>query len=88
MTDGFSGAIGTPECVSGKDGVRAMEMTKWFDTNYHYMVPEFREGQRFTFVTSRAIDDFQEGLASLQKLTSFSSVRNSWAARLFDSIDL
>jgi 5-methyltetrahydropteroyltriglutamate--homocysteine methyltransferase len=24
----------------GKDGVPALEMTKWFDTNYHYLVPE------------------------------------------------
>src|SRR5215469_6466967 len=30
-----------------KDGydVTAMEMTKWFDTNYHYLVPEFTAGQ-------------------------------------------
>ena len=29
-----------------QDGVdvTAMEMTKWFDTNYHYLVPEFEEG--------------------------------------------
>jgi 5-methyltetrahydropteroyltriglutamate--homocysteine methyltransferase len=25
----------------GGDGVAALEMTKWFDTNYHYLVPEF-----------------------------------------------
>ncbi len=25
----------------------AMEMTKWFDTNYHYIVPEFSEDQEF-----------------------------------------
>jgi 5-methyltetrahydropteroyltriglutamate--homocysteine methyltransferase len=24
----------------GKDGMPALEMTKWFDTNYHYLVPE------------------------------------------------
>ena len=24
----------------GKDGIPALEMTKWFDTNYHYLVPE------------------------------------------------
>ena len=24
----------------GRDDVTAMEMTKWFDTNYHYLVPE------------------------------------------------
>lgn len=27
--------------------VVAMEMTKWFDTNYHYIVPEFYHGMRF-----------------------------------------
>ena len=31
----------------GAQGVPAMEMTKWFDTNYHYIVPEFAPGQRF-----------------------------------------
>ncbi len=32
-----------------RDGldVTAMEMTKWFDTNYHYIVPEFEEGMTF-----------------------------------------
>ena len=25
----------------GKIDIKAMEMTKWFDTNYHYIVPEF-----------------------------------------------
>jgi 5-methyltetrahydropteroyltriglutamate--homocysteine methyltransferase len=24
----------------GKEGIPALEMTKWFDTNYHYLVPE------------------------------------------------
>lgn len=28
-------------------GVAAMEMTKWFDTNYHYIVPEWETGQTF-----------------------------------------
>src|SRR5262249_54858244 len=27
--------------------VAAMEMTKWFDTNYHYIVPEFEKGMKF-----------------------------------------
>src|ERR1700745_1032681 len=32
-----------------KDGldITAMEMTKWFDTNYHYIVPEFTANQQF-----------------------------------------
>lgn len=28
--------------------IRAMEMSKWFDTNYHYIVPEFNENTRFS----------------------------------------
>jgi len=40
----------------------AMEMTKWFDTNYHYIVPEFHAGQRFRLSTSKAVDEFREAL--------------------------
>merc|ERR1711981_714623 len=29
----------------------ACEMTKWFNTNYHYMVPEFTEKQEFNIST-------------------------------------
>ena len=31
----------------GADGVRPLELTKWLDTNYHYLVPELRAGQAF-----------------------------------------
>jgi 5-methyltetrahydropteroyltriglutamate--homocysteine methyltransferase len=31
----------------GNANAPAMEMTKWFDTNYHYIVPEFAKGQTF-----------------------------------------
>ena len=31
----------------GTEGQRPLEMTKWFDTNYHYLVPELRRGQTF-----------------------------------------
>ncbi len=36
-----------------ENGAAAMEMTKWFDTNYHYIVPEFRPGQVFRLSSSR-----------------------------------
>ena len=29
--------------------ITAMEMTKWFDTNYHFIVPEFKANQKFLF---------------------------------------
>lgn len=45
-----------------KDGmdITAMEMTKWFDTNYHYIVPEFHRNQRFGFYSHKAIHEFNE----------------------------
>ena len=39
-------ARGTTSGDGGKS-VAAMEMTKWFDTNYHYLVPEFAADQAF-----------------------------------------
>ena len=41
----------------------AMEMTKWFDTNYHYLVPEFSAGQRFDLASTQPIDAFTEAAA-------------------------
>lgn len=45
-----------------KDGldITAMEMTKWFDTNYHYIVPEFRKNQKFKLFSTKVIDEFNE----------------------------
>ncbi|GAA4203730.1 5-methyltetrahydropteroyltriglutamate--homocysteine S-methyltransferase [Pedobacter jeongneungensis] len=40
--------------------VVAMEMTKWFDTNYHYIVPEFCKDQPFKLFSTKIIDEFYE----------------------------
>ncbi|WP_199121261.1 5-methyltetrahydropteroyltriglutamate--homocysteine S-methyltransferase [Pedobacter sp. ASV28] len=40
--------------------VIAMEMTKWFDTNYHYLVPEFYKNQPFKLFSTKVIDEFYE----------------------------
>src|SRR5437667_12762083 len=45
--------------AGGRD-VTAMEMTKWFDTNYHYLVPEFDRGQAFRLASTKPVDEFQE----------------------------
>ena len=47
-----------------KDGidVTAMEMTKWFDTNYHYIVPEFTRNQQFSLTYNKAAREFEEAL--------------------------
>lgn len=52
-----------------KDGydITAMEMTKWFDTNYHYIVPEFRKDQRFAPISEKAIREFNEAKVILGK---------------------
>lgn len=38
----------------------ASEMTKWFDTNYHYLVPEFRADTRFSLSSTKPFDEFSE----------------------------
>ena len=45
------------------EGVHAMEMTKWFDTNYHYIVPEFHEGQKFALSSTKIVEEFRQALA-------------------------
>ncbi len=41
----------------------ASEMTKWFDTNYHYIVPEFRADTTFRLSSSKIFDEFMEALS-------------------------
>ncbi len=43
--------------------VTAMEMTKWFDTNYHYIVPEFVKNQSFSLNPEKIISEFNEAKA-------------------------
>jgi 5-methyltetrahydropteroyltriglutamate--homocysteine methyltransferase len=40
--------------------ITAMEMTKWFDTNYHYIVPEFKKNQEFNLFSNKIINEFYE----------------------------
>ena len=42
--------------------IKAMEMTKWFDTNYHYIVPEFDKNQTFELFSSKIVDEYKEAL--------------------------
>lgn len=43
--------------------VVAMEMTKWFDTNYHYIVPELSSKTKFKLSTNRLFDQIAEAQA-------------------------
>jgi len=40
--------------------VHAAEMTKWFDTNYHYIVPEFDKNTQFTLNASHLLQQIEE----------------------------
>ncbi len=46
----------------GRD-VTAMEMTKWFDTNYHYIVPELERGQKFQLASQKPVAEYREAKA-------------------------
>ena len=41
---------------SASSCVNAGEMTKWFDTNYHYIVPEFEKNTRFSLNSSHLLE--------------------------------
>jgi len=51
------------ELARGNAAQPAMEMTKWFDTNYHYLVPELEPGMRFEAGSDAWFDDVDEALA-------------------------
>jgi len=44
-------------------GKPALEMTKWFDTNYHYLVPEFDAQTTFRLASRRLLDEVAEAQA-------------------------
>ena len=44
--------------------VPALEMTKWFDTNYHYLVPELTKDQNFKLSTNKPFAEFEEAKKS------------------------
>ncbi len=47
----------------GNDDAPAMEMTKWFDTNYHFMVPEMEAGMSPKLSSTKIFDQFEEAKA-------------------------
>jgi 5-methyltetrahydropteroyltriglutamate--homocysteine methyltransferase len=67
MARGSQGEAHGPSCAhghaEGAHGVPALEMTKWFDTNYHYMVPEFAKLQQFTLASLKPVEQYREAKA-------------------------
>ncbi len=49
--------------AASSEGTAALEMTKWFDTNYHYLVPELRHNQTFQVRSEKPFSEFSEAKA-------------------------
>ena len=47
----------------GAQQASALEMTKWFDTNYHFVVPEFEAGMHYELRSKKALEDYLEAKA-------------------------
>jgi 5-methyltetrahydropteroyltriglutamate--homocysteine methyltransferase len=59
----FVMARGVLQDQEQSSAIPAMEMTKWFDTNYHYIVPEFEAEQQFSLASTKPVDEFLEAKA-------------------------
>jgi len=46
----------------GAEDVRPLAMTKWFDTNYHYLVPEIASDSEFALCAEKPLEEFREAL--------------------------
>jgi 5-methyltetrahydropteroyltriglutamate--homocysteine methyltransferase len=62
MARGTAGESDAPSCGHAHHGAGtpAQEMTKWFDTNYHYMVPDLTGDQQFTLASLKPLDEYLE----------------------------
>ena len=67
MARGAQGGADDAACAHGHahdgEGAPAAEMTKWFDTNYHYLVPEFTADQTFRLASTKVVDEYREAKA-------------------------
>ncbi|HET7267689.1 MAG TPA: 5-methyltetrahydropteroyltriglutamate--homocysteine S-methyltransferase [Oleiagrimonas sp.] len=50
-------------CHHDGHDLHALEMTKWFDTNYHYLVPELSTGQTFRLADDKPVAELREATA-------------------------
>ncbi|RFD26607.1 5-methyltetrahydropteroyltriglutamate-- homocysteine S-methyltransferase [Mycobacterium uberis] len=46
----------------GNDDIEPLEMTKWFDTNYHYLVPEIEPATTFSLNPDKVLSELKEAL--------------------------
>ncbi|MGN0924365.1 5-methyltetrahydropteroyltriglutamate--homocysteine S-methyltransferase [Ectopseudomonas mendocina] len=54
------GAVANKSSGTCCGGAHAQEMTKWFDTNYHYLVPEFGIDQQFALSWEQLFEEVEE----------------------------
>jgi 5-methyltetrahydropteroyltriglutamate--homocysteine methyltransferase len=63
QTSGRLDLAGYSTLARGRGDDLPLEMTKWFDSNYHYLVPEIGPGTAFRYADDRAVREFAEALA-------------------------
>ncbi|WP_225721378.1 5-methyltetrahydropteroyltriglutamate--homocysteine S-methyltransferase [Candidatus Vallotiella sp. (ex Adelges kitamiensis)] len=70
-------------------GIQASEMTKWFDTNYHYIVPELSVSTIFTLNASRLIDELEQSrrLGVKAKVVIIGPLTYLWLGKTKDDSD-
>ena len=51
-------------CSRGNKNGVAMEMTKWFNTNYHYIVPELSSESKFSLKADKILNEYKEAKAN------------------------
>jgi 5-methyltetrahydropteroyltriglutamate--homocysteine methyltransferase len=61
--DGRLDLAGYSTLARGRGDDLPLEMTKWFDSNYHYLVPEIGPDTAFRFADDRVVREFAEALA-------------------------
>src|SRR5471032_3095787 len=85
-----------PSCACGQDGggTAALEMTKWFDTNYHYLVPEFDATTTFKLSATRLLAEVAQAqsLGHVPKVALVGPLTFLWLGKEkqdnFDRLDL
>ncbi|MBO3276528.1 5-methyltetrahydropteroyltriglutamate--homocysteine S-methyltransferase [Pseudomonas schmalbachii] len=88
------GAVATDRSDSCCGGAHAQEMTKWFDTNYHYLVPEFSAGQEFKLSWEQLFEEVEEAkaLGHAVKPVVIGPLTYLWLGKVkgaeFDKLDL
>ncbi len=59
----FQAARGQSSKRLAQTPIAAAEMTKWFDTNYHYLVPEFDHSTQFKLHADRYLSQYKEAVS-------------------------